>query len=77
MKYIEELQIGDTFTFNNELFILTADFKANGDKNCISLNTGCSRWLSSQDITEVCPIYTLDKDNTIIPVKQTKKDATF
>lgn len=74
MKYIEELSVGDTFTLDNNVFILTSDFKNNGDRSCILLSNGNPRWLSSQTTVEVTPIYILDKDNTIIPLKPTTKN---
>lgn len=69
MKYIEELSVGDAFVFQDQIYILTSDFKKNGDKSCVNLKNGLSRWLSSQETVEISPIYTLDQDNTIIPVK--------
>lgn len=75
MKYIEELSVGNTFTMNDGLFILTTDFKGNGDKYCICLSDGTVRWLPSNAVVEVCPIYTLDKDNNILPVQLMPKNA--
>lgn len=69
MKYLEELSIGDTFFFDEDLFILTPDFKASGHKNCINLNTGFARWLSDQTVVYLSPIYRLDADNAVVPIK--------
>lgn len=77
MKYLEELKPGDCFLYQNQLFLLTSDFKANGNKLSYSLITGFPVWLSSQNIVEQCPIYTLDKDNNTIPVNITPKHETF
>ena len=68
MKYIEELSAGECFTFNNQLFILTIDFKKNGQKLAYCLVDGSSRWMNSQDIVESTSIYTLDDNNNISPV---------
>lgn len=73
MKYIEELNVGDTFSHNNEIFILTADFKKNNQRNCVCLTTGLSRWFNAEDIVHSCPIYTLDKENNIVPMKIASK----
>lgn len=73
MKYIEELSIGDTFSYNNNIFILTSDFKKNNDRSCVCLTTGQPRWFKSEDVVEACPIYTMDKDNNIVPMKVTEK----
>lgn len=74
MKYIEELNIGDTFTLEDDVFIVTSDFKNNGDRCCVRLSTGNPRWLSSQDVVDITPIYILDKDNTIVPIRPTPKN---
>lgn len=73
MKYIEELNIGDTFTYKDQMFLLTSDYKSNGSRLCYSLVNGQPCWLTSQIIIEHNPIYILDKDNNIIPVKITTK----
>ena len=70
MKYIEELSPGECFTFNNQLFILTTDFKKNGQKLAYCLFDGSPRWMNSQDNIESTLIYTLDKNSNIIPVMQ-------
>ena len=73
MKYIEELNLGDTFSYKDNIFVLTSDFKSNGYKLCYSLGTGNAHWLASQTIVEHSPTYILDKDNNIIPIKTTNK----
>lgn len=74
MKYIEELACGDYFSLNNDFFIVTTDFKKNNTRLCISLNTGESRWIDNTIMVDILMIYRLDKDNNIIPFKETKKD---
>ena len=73
MKYIEELSVGDTFTHKDNIFILTADFKKNHQRNCVCLTTGLSRWFEASDIVDLCPVYTLDKQNNVIPMRITSK----
>ena len=68
MKYIEELQNGDCFEYQNKKFLLTADFKKNGSRLAYSLTDGSAHWLESNTIIEICPIYFLDKDNNICPI---------
>ena len=77
MKYIEELIVGDSFSYQSHMFLLTSDFKSNGDRLCYSLSNGLPHWFSDQTIVENAPIYTLDKDNNIIPIKITLKHDTF
>lgn len=69
MKYIEELSYGDTFLYNQELYLLTSDFKNNGSHLAIKCSSGFPCWLSSQAIVETSPIFILDKEQNIVPVK--------
>lgn len=73
MKYLEELELGDTFSLEDKLYILTSDFKSNGQRLCYSLSDGYASWFKNQTIIDHTPIYILDKDNNTIPVKITKK----
>lgn len=74
MKYTEELSIGDCFILNNQFFISTNDFKKNGDRYCVNLSTGCGNWISPDAEVSCIDIFTLDKDNNIIAIKERKKD---
>jgi hypothetical protein len=74
MKYVEELSSGDCFEYDSKKFLLTADFRKNGSRLAYSLTDGLSSWISSQSIVEILPIYYLDKENNIIPIKITKKE---
>jgi hypothetical protein len=69
MKYLEELKSGDCFVYKEQNFLLTSDFKRDGSRLCYSLVSGYPKWLSGQDIVEPLSIYSLDKDNNIIPIK--------
>jgi len=73
-KYIEELSNGDAFKFESEYFLLTSDFKKNGNRLGISLNEGFSRWFEGNLIIAPIQLYTMDIDNNIIPLKPTKKE---
>jgi hypothetical protein len=83
-KYIEELKAGDAFTVmmteedsvenNQPKYVLSCDFKSNGQRMCISLIDGTSRWLDPNCVVLVHELYTMDKENCIIAVKETKKD---
>ena len=39
MKYIEELNNGDSFELDNNFYVLTSDFKKSGDRLSYSLKT--------------------------------------
>jgi hypothetical protein len=73
MKYIEELVNGDCFVYNTSIFIITIDFDKNRNKLCIDLAAGTPRWFAPETIVEKSPIFILDNDNNILPVKQETK----
>lgn len=74
MKYIEELECGDTFSYKDNMYILTSDFKSNGSKLCYSLVSGFPQWLNPDTIVYHEPIYILDSNNNTTPIKTTFKN---
>lgn len=77
MKYIEELENGDSFLFQKERpYIITSDFRTNGSRLGICLIDGSSQWFKFDQIVDIEPIYLLDEDNQVIPVKPTKKHGS-
>ena len=74
-KFIEELISGDCFEINNTRFILTSDFKKNGDRLCVDINNGNMRWLKSNDHIQHISLYVLDSNNNFHPIKEIKSDA--
>lgn len=75
MQYIEELESGDAFISEDKLYLLTCDFKNNGDRLCFCLSTGLPKWFGPSTIIDINPIYFLDNNNNIVPVKESKKNA--
>jgi hypothetical protein len=73
-KYIEELNNGDAFILNNGTYILSSDFKKNGDKLSISLVDGNSRWVKPNEMIEHIQLFIMDKENNIIAIKESKKE---
>lgn len=73
MKYLEQLENGESFKYKNKIFLLTSDFKNNNYKLCYNLNNGQSQWISPEAEVEVCPIYILNEENNILPVKHYQK----
>lgn len=74
MKYIEELIPGDVFILRGICYLVTCDFKSNGSRLCFCLSEGSPKWFMSDTIVDINPIYYLDTDNNIIPIKESKKD---
>lgn len=74
MQYIEELKPGDCFEYKNSYYILSSDFKNNGNRLCLSLIDGFSKWFNGDCIVNLNDIFTLDKDSNIIAIKERSKD---
>jgi hypothetical protein len=75
-KFLEELNGGDTFQLNDVYFVLSMDYKKNGDRMCLSLKSGSSQWFTSNTIVHSTPIYTMDTENNLIAIKETRKNDT-
>ena len=73
-KYIEELSNGDAFILNNNTYILSSDFKKNGERLSMSLTDGNSRWVKPNEMIEAVQLFIMDKDNNIIAIKESKKE---
>ncbi len=83
-KYIEELKAGDAFTVtategdrieNNKIkYVLSCDFKSNGQRMCINLLDGTTRWLDANCVVQESQLFTMDKENCIVAVKETKSE---
>lgn len=74
MKYIELANSGNCINHNNCYYIVTSDFKKNGQRLCISITDGSSRWLEPNTMIEIIQLFYTDKDNNIVPFIETKKD---
>lgn len=72
MKYIEELEFGETFVYNDKYYVLSADFKKDNSRMCISLNDGFVCWLKPDSIVKLVSLYCMDENTNIIPIKETK-----
>jgi hypothetical protein len=74
MKYIEELSAGDCFEQSGQYYILSSDFRANGKRMCLSLFNGFSHWMDGDCIVNQTDLFTMDKESSIIAIKERKKD---
>lgn len=77
MKFLEDLNSGDCFKFEDAFFIVTSDFKLGKHtqaRSCVSLKNGTFRWIDANAMIDHIPIFSLDKDSNIIPIKETKSD---
>lgn len=74
MKYIEEISPGDCFLYQEHSYFLSSDFKNNGQRLAYSMTNGFPKWFKNNDIVDIMPVYRLDDNSNIIPLKETKKD---
>lgn len=72
-NYLEALQNGDAFSLDNDFYIVSCDFKKDGSRLCLCVKTGNMRWYPSNTIVKNIQLYTLDKDNNILAIKESKK----
>lgn len=73
MKYIEELEIGEFFKFQENLYINTSDFKKDGSRLVLNLRTGSFNWLKKDDMVDLLDVYTLDESNNFVAIKEREK----
>lgn len=80
MRFLEDLSSGDCFKLDDDFFIVTSDFKLGKhyqSRSCVNLINGSFRWILANTIIDYFPIFYLDKDNNITPIKETKKDENL
>jgi len=70
MTYIEELDNGECFIFNDDYYIVSCDFNSQKKRFCINLVDGNARWFKGNTIVKNFDIYRIDDDNNLIMVKQ-------
>jgi hypothetical protein len=79
MKYLEELIPGDLFSYKNEYFILTCDFRQIKDNKkyfCVSVKNGFSVWMKGNTSVEILDLYFRDKEGNIVAIKERKNEYT-
>ncbi len=75
MKYLEELNNGDKFTYNNRCFVLTCDYKKSNNgiqKLCINLHDGNILWLNTDIIIDQIFILYQNQENLLLEIKNEK-----
>jgi len=77
-NYLEDLNIGDSFLIDEYVYIVSCDFKKEGSRLCLCVNTGNTRWYPGNTIVKKTQLFILDKDNNIIAIRESKKqDDSF
>lgn len=74
-KYIEELNSGDSFEFENAKYLLSTDYKKNGSKLAFSLLDGSPRWIKASDMVKVFDMYYINEDNAISAIKNQPNES--
>jgi hypothetical protein len=78
MKFLEEIESGSLFIWNNSRFILTSDYKEYKDKKStkmsVNIDTGNIQWIISDAMVEELDLYYRDKDSNIIALKERKNE---
>jgi hypothetical protein len=74
MKYLEELTGGDCFEYGNRYYIMSKDFKSNGDIMCLGLFDGFTKWLPPNSMVNQIELLTTDNDKNIVALKRREKN---
>jgi hypothetical protein len=72
--FIESLSPGDTFEFNNNNYIITYDYKKNGDRLAINLKDGSVKWFNPSDMINKISIFYMNQDHHMIAIKESSKN---
>lgn len=73
MDYIESLENGQCIAVSSGYYIVTSDYKTNGNRMCVSLKDGSIRWFDASLLVDAIDIFTFDKDTNIVAIKQREK----
>lgn len=76
MIYLEELEPGNFFVTNKNVFFLkTSDFRNSKPIKyfCVSLETGLGSWLEGDLTVNFLDLYKRDTDGNILPIKEYKE----
>lgn len=75
MSYlIEEIENGDSFEANGSHYIITCDFRKNGNRLAVNLRNGGSEWFEPNTIVDKISLMFVNRDNNMVAIKETKKD---
>ena len=72
MKYIEERTNGQIFSIKDKMYVLTADFKTQKDKQkhcCVSLDNGQVSWKNADTMVESPSVFYQDEENNLKEIK--------
>jgi hypothetical protein len=67
------LSPGSTFELNNDIFILTHDFKKNSSRLSVSISTGLTKWMAPETIVKFIDLYKIE-DNNFVRIKNSNED---
>lgn len=73
MKYIEEIIPGDVFTYKNDHYVLSTDFKQTSGQNkhmAVSIKNGTCRWFESNIVVDKLYLFFQDNDKNLVALKE-------
>jgi len=73
MQFIESLDNGTCVNISGSYFIVTSDRKSNGNRMCVSLNSGSIRWIDPSTMVEPIDIFTFDSESNILAIRPREK----
>ena len=71
MKYLEELIPGNSFRENDELYLLSTDFKFKDNKKyffCLNMKTGFPKWISASTVVNNEPLFFIDNEQNVVAI---------
>jgi hypothetical protein len=74
-KYLEELSSGDVFAADEIYYLVTTDFKNNGNRLCYDLEKGQPRWFAPNTQINHTYAYIMDNDNNFMPLKNIETEG--
>jgi hypothetical protein len=75
MKYLEELNNGDKFLYQNYCYLISIDYrqtKKEIQRCCINIHNGNLLWLNNDTIVDQISIFYQNKDNLLVEIKNEK-----
>lgn len=80
MKYIDEIEPGDIFTWKKHRYVLSSDFRPFKNSKTrhmsVSIENGSCKWFQSDEEVEILDLYWRDKEGNILLVKEYRDEHT-
>jgi|LakMenE18May11ns_1017448.scaffolds.fasta_scaffold9957858_4 hypothetical protein len=77
MKYIEELNNGDKFLYQNYCYLLTIDYRQINkqiQRCCVNMHNGSISWLNNSTIIDQISVFYQNQENLLVEIKNEKNN---